>query len=204
MKAADYLRTAAEAIEQRGQLRDKPDGERSMERAVDAYITLNGPAIQTELDGWMFMAVLKLARATAGKPHVDDWTDLAGYAALAAECLEGMSVETRYETPDDFFSAMDKETKITPSSGDVFKDLNLADYAPEKTVFYGENANGPTRQPPTKWIPWQGGELPVPGQTMIAVRFRDGATIDNNLAGNYVWGHGTQPNPWDIVAYRVI
>lgn len=88
MKAADYLRQAAEVIEQRGQLRDKPDGERSMERAVDAYITLNGPVMQTEMDGWVFMCILKLARATAGKPHGDDWTDLAGYAALAAECVE--------------------------------------------------------------------------------------------------------------------
>lgn len=123
MKAADYLRTAAEVIEQRGQLRDKPDGERSMERAVDAYITLNGPTLQTELDGWLFMAVLKLARATAGKPHVDDWTDLAGYAALAAECLE-------------------RETANVPSSGNVFADLGVS-----HRIIYGENANGPTCQP---------------------------------------------------------
>jgi hypothetical protein len=86
-KAADILRQAAEVIEQRGVLRDKPDGERSMERAVQAYTTLNGTKMESELDGWLFLCVLKLARATAGKPHLDDLTDLAGYSALAAECL---------------------------------------------------------------------------------------------------------------------
>lgn len=87
MSAADILRTAAEVIEQRGQLRDKPDGERSMARAVASFNALTGKNL-SELEGWLFMSVLKMARATAGKPHLDDWTDLAGYAALGAECVE--------------------------------------------------------------------------------------------------------------------
>lgn len=87
MSAAGILRTAAEVIEQRGQLRDKPDGERSMARAVAAFNALTGKNL-SELEGWLFMSVLKMARATAGKPHLDDWTDLAGYAALGAECVE--------------------------------------------------------------------------------------------------------------------
>lgn len=31
------------------------------------------------------MIALKTARATAGMPHVDDWVDLCGYAALGAQ-----------------------------------------------------------------------------------------------------------------------
>jgi hypothetical protein len=31
------------------------------------------------------MIALKVARATAGTPNVDDWIDTAGYAALAAQ-----------------------------------------------------------------------------------------------------------------------
>jgi len=31
------------------------------------------------------MIALKIARATAGNPHFDDWCDIAGYAALAAQ-----------------------------------------------------------------------------------------------------------------------
>lgn len=55
-----------------------------MLRAVTAYNALTGATL-SELDGWTFMCILKLARATAGKPHLDDFTDLAGYAALAGE-----------------------------------------------------------------------------------------------------------------------
>ena len=55
-----------------------------MARAVTAYNALTGAQL-SETDGWVFMCVLKLSRAAAGRPHLDDYTDLAGYAALAAE-----------------------------------------------------------------------------------------------------------------------
>lgn len=103
--AADFLREAAEVIEERGKARDMEDGERSMSRAVAAYNALCGDRMEGELQGWLFMCCLKLARATAGSTHLDDWTDLAGYAALAAECLS-------------------KETSITPSSGCVYRDTH--------------------------------------------------------------------------------
>lgn len=57
-----------------------------MARAVAAFNILTG-ASMSELDGWLFMSILKIARATAGLPHIDDAVDLAGYAALAAECI---------------------------------------------------------------------------------------------------------------------
>lgn len=87
MNAAEILKNAAKTIEDRAALRDTPDGERSMERAVKAFNTLCGTNL-TELEGWVFMCLLKLSRATAGKPHLDDYIDLAGYAALAAEALK--------------------------------------------------------------------------------------------------------------------
>lgn len=89
-EAADILRDAAAIIEERGKLRDTEQGERSMARAVAAFNTLTGHRL-TEIEGWLFMSVLKMARATAGKPHLDDWTDLAGYAALGAECVDRMA-----------------------------------------------------------------------------------------------------------------
>lgn len=93
MKADDILRHAADIIEGRGKLQDNAEGERSMARAVDAYTALRGQVMESELDGWIFMCVLKLARATAGKLHLDDFSDLAGYAALAGECMQ----EDRHE-----------------------------------------------------------------------------------------------------------
>ena len=38
------------------------------------------------------MIVVKLARASTGQPHADNWVDIAGYAALAGE-LESKEVE---------------------------------------------------------------------------------------------------------------
>jgi hypothetical protein len=86
-KADELLREAARVIGERGQQRDTPDGERSMQRATAMFNTLvGGDARMTELEGWLFMCCLKMARATAGKLCVDDYVDLAGYAGLAAEC----------------------------------------------------------------------------------------------------------------------
>jgi hypothetical protein len=86
--AAQIVQQAADEIAQRGQLRDKSSGERSMKRTVDAFNGLLGRPALTEQEGWLFMCVLKMARATAGKHHLDDYTDLAGYAGLAGECGE--------------------------------------------------------------------------------------------------------------------
>ena len=85
--AETILRNAAAAIEQRAAQRDLQDGERSMARTVAAFNALTGGSL-SERDGWLFMAVLKAARATAGAHQLDDYTDGAAYFALAGECAE--------------------------------------------------------------------------------------------------------------------
>lgn len=85
--AETILRNAAAAIEQRAAQRDLQDGERSMARTVAAFNALTGGSL-SERDGWIFMAVLKAARATAGAHQLDDYTDGAAYFALAGECAE--------------------------------------------------------------------------------------------------------------------
>lgn len=82
--AGDLLAQAQTAIANRADVRDLPNGERSMARTVAAFNALHGTTL-TEVQGWHFMALLKLARATAGKTHLDDYTDLAAYGALAGE-----------------------------------------------------------------------------------------------------------------------
>ena len=62
MKAPDFLRRAAQHIEDRAAARDKPEGERSMGRCVAAFNAITGHAL-TERDGWLFMVALKMARA---------------------------------------------------------------------------------------------------------------------------------------------
>lgn len=88
MTASEILRTAAATVEQRGTERDQPGGERSMRRTVEAFNVLTGHAL-SERDGWLFMAVLKAARATStatGRP--DDYVDGAAYFGLAGESVE--------------------------------------------------------------------------------------------------------------------
>jgi hypothetical protein len=184
MKASDFLKQAAEVIEQRGTLRDKPDGERSMERAVEAYIALNGPTLNSETQGWVFMCILKLARATAGKPHLDDAVDLSGYAALLAECIERETEEGN------------ATYTITPA-GEAF----LKEWAESSTKIASsscaEGAEG------DGWIPWSGGENPAPGKD-VRYKLRDGSHgrdpsrhVDWFVADGYL-------AEWDIVAYKVI
>lgn len=83
--ATELLEEAAETLRARGASRDLGE-ERSMARCIDAFNTLTRRDL-TELEGWLFMVVLKLARVTAGRPQLDDCVDIAGYAALAGELL---------------------------------------------------------------------------------------------------------------------
>lgn len=84
--ASQVLRKAAQHIEDRAAARDQPHGERSMKRTVDAFNALTGHQL-SERDGWMFMVVLKAARACATPTGLeDDFEDMSSYAALAGEC----------------------------------------------------------------------------------------------------------------------
>ena len=83
MNAQEILLAASEAIGDRAASRDT-EAERSMARCVAAYNALTGHEL-TELDGWIFMAVLKLSRSRAGRHHLDDYIDGAAYFALAGE-----------------------------------------------------------------------------------------------------------------------
>lgn len=81
---SDMLRKSAQHIEDRASMRDCPDGERSMLKTITAFNALEGTDL-TEEQGWRFMVALKYARATAGTFVIDDYEDMAAYAALAAE-----------------------------------------------------------------------------------------------------------------------
>lgn len=86
--AIDILIEAADCIGERADQRDTPGGERSMLRAVLTFNALTGHEL-TEREGWVMMAVLKLARAQAGRHVLDDYIDGAAYIALAGESLGG-------------------------------------------------------------------------------------------------------------------
>ena len=82
--ATDILQEAAECLTARAVERDKEGGERSMRAAVTAFNALTGHEL-SEVDGWNFMLMLKLARSYGGCFKLDDYVDAAAYAALAGE-----------------------------------------------------------------------------------------------------------------------
>jgi hypothetical protein len=84
--AADFLREALDALEQRSALRDQPTGERSAARAAAILTAWTGAAV-SEADVWRTLVAIKLAREIQGRFHADDYADLAGYAGLLGECL---------------------------------------------------------------------------------------------------------------------
>lgn len=88
--ADDFLLRAIETLTDRGQEYDRPEGERSMAAVVQAFNVLRPPSpTLTEMDGWLFMALVKMRRQwtaqASGKFHMDSAIDLPAYGALAAE-----------------------------------------------------------------------------------------------------------------------
>lgn len=77
------LYRAIETLQERGKLRDLPQGERSMKSCVEAFNGLYGTNLSVT-QGWVFLMLLKLSRSK-GKHDLDNWVDLVGYAALAGE-----------------------------------------------------------------------------------------------------------------------
>lgn len=85
--AEGILKQAMDAMTNRASERDV-QSERSMARAVSAFNSLTDNRL-SERDGWLFMAVLKIARAGTTKDGVpDDYVDGAAYMALAGESVE--------------------------------------------------------------------------------------------------------------------
>lgn len=84
MNVFNRLEKVMKIVKSRGDERDLPGGERSMERAVRIYNSITDSTMRTS-DGWRFMMCLKLSRMMAGTYKEDDYDDLIGYAALLAE-----------------------------------------------------------------------------------------------------------------------
>ena len=83
--ANQLLNKAATLMEQRGQQYDKPQGERSMGSAVNAFNAITGQAL-TEANGWLLLALLKMVRDNQRQlPHNDSIEDLIAYCALYGE-----------------------------------------------------------------------------------------------------------------------
>ncbi len=83
--ALEILTAAAGHMRDRAQTYDKPHGERSMARTVDAFNAATGLSI-TEEQGWLMLVLLKAVRSQQGGYRADNYEDMAAYAALLGEC----------------------------------------------------------------------------------------------------------------------
>lgn len=84
-KAAELLGRAAMHMHDRASTYDKPEGERSMGRCVEAFNAVTGRDL-SEGEGWLLMALLKQVRLfTRSEYHADSAEDAIAYLALLAE-----------------------------------------------------------------------------------------------------------------------
>jgi hypothetical protein len=92
MKADELLSKAAQHMQDRAATYDKPEGERSMGKAVQAFNAITGRDL-TEPEGWLLLQVLKDVRLFQ-RPgyHADSAEDCIAYAALKAEAKAGEAV----------------------------------------------------------------------------------------------------------------
>jgi hypothetical protein len=85
--AQSILRASQERMQKAAVERDSPDGERSMQKAVEIYKAWTG-IVLSEDDGWRFMICLKQAREIQGEIHIDDYVDLSSYPSLLGESVQ--------------------------------------------------------------------------------------------------------------------
>lgn len=83
---SDYLRQAADTLDERGKQYDSSGSERSMEKTVTIFNMLTDNSLTTA-EGWQFMKILKDVRlwSNTDVAHVDSIVDNLGYTALLAE-----------------------------------------------------------------------------------------------------------------------
>ena len=86
--APDLLKKAAQHMADRAATYDKPEGERSMGKAVEAFNAITGKSL-TEAEGWLLLQVLKDVRLWQ-RPgyHADSAEDCIAYSALKAEAKQ--------------------------------------------------------------------------------------------------------------------
>ena len=87
MTAQDILQAARGHMQDRAQTYDKPEGERSMASAVEAFEAITGVGMNEE-QGWLFMTVLKAVRSQQGNYRADNYEDGTAYFSLAGEAAE--------------------------------------------------------------------------------------------------------------------
>lgn len=99
MNAPDLLQAAAKHMADRAKTYDKPEGERSMGKAVAMFNACTERDL-TEAEGWLLLQCLKDVRLFQ-RPgyHADSAEDCIAYAALKAEAKAAEAISTCCGSP---------------------------------------------------------------------------------------------------------
>lgn len=117
--AADYCKAALGHMEDRAVTYDKPTGERSMGKTVEAFNVITGHQL-TEEQGWLFMETLKMVRSQQGAFKADNYEDATAYASLRGEAAEKERGNPPAEGMDDWraYAALYGENAIKERGND--------------------------------------------------------------------------------------
>jgi hypothetical protein len=183
MKAPEFLQAALGHMQDRAATYDKPDGERSMGRTVEAFNAITSHAL-TEEQGWLFMGLLKMVRSQSGDFKADNFEDEAAYAALRGECAAAKDARTpKVSSP----YPIQKIPKIELPSPAFAEKIKAAETAADDG-----------------WIEWEGGECPVADGVEYELRFGDGSTQVDDDPNDYGWNVDSAGCYDDtVIAYRI-
>jgi len=85
-KAHAILQAGIDHMKDRAKTYDKPEGERSMEKTIQAFNLITGDGQMSSVErGWLFMVLLKAVRSQQGEFNIDNYEDMAAYAGLTGE-----------------------------------------------------------------------------------------------------------------------
>lgn len=84
VSAHKVLLAAAGHLEDRATTYDNAEGERSIPLVIELFNKIRGKDL-TPADGWLIQVLLKIVRANQGNFKLDNFEDLAAYAALWGE-----------------------------------------------------------------------------------------------------------------------
>jgi hypothetical protein len=103
MKAPAILQKVADTLLQRAKQYDKPEGERSIKKAVVVFNLITGKTLRED-EGWLFMQILKDIRLYSNTKefHEDSAIDNVAYSALKAEAwYEKSNAQDNPSQPND-------------------------------------------------------------------------------------------------------